>query len=561
MSRHLINKKSPIILIILILSIGAIFRIYSLGFGLPDDQYIFTYSSDENQYMRSLSQMNPRDLNFNPHYFNWGTWHFYELGGILTMAKAFGLVSLNQSKDFYHEYPHEYAKIVLTGRVLSVVYSLAAILLVFYIGKKIFSEKVGLMSALLLSLSPAHIMYSILLKADAAVTFWLLLLLWFSLNILLYGERKYYYLAGVSAGFALGTQWTAVPLLHIIYTANLARNMKTLSLKEWIRNSFSKNVILGYLTMTLVYMIICPYSWLSFKEFVGGVNKIILGRGGGIHAMFISNYLFDPIYVFSIGITYPILILIIFAIIYSLFNIKNKSILVILLFVLPMTCLIVSKGYLMMRYYMVLLPPFFLLVSFSIFSSLEKMDKIKFLSSASKVLMTIILCYCFIYSAGVSAILKRNERVQNIASDWIKDHIPDNSRIGILTSPEIRFVPTIIHNNFYYSKDDMLNRNKPYYHIFSINDDVNVLNREKPVYFILSNLQNFKFELPNFMSPNNNSAAVREQLQKDYKVEKKFSTDLTVKIFNEVTFDYSGLRLPAGFEEFVPTIYILKKKS
>lgn len=545
------NRRS-ILFIIIILTVAALLRILGLGFGLPDKQYIFSYSSDENQYLKAIGRMSFAKLDFNPHYFNWGTWHYYELAASILSADFLGFVSANHSKDFYHAHPEEYAKVVLAGRLLSVIYGLATIILIFYVGRIFFGPSVGLLSTLFLSLSPAHIIQSIFLKADTAVTFWILLMLFSALKILTAETKtRYYYLAGVSSGFALGTQWIALPFIHIPLAAHFLKNFAQ---KRWFHTLFDKKILLTYFAMALIYAVICPYSWLSAHEFLQGIKNIITGTGGGINNIVLPNRFFDTLNILSISITYPVLALLIAGFIFSVYKLKNRKIMLCFIWLFPLTYIILKNGYLIPRYFLPILPGFYLLGAYFI---LKAYAKIKRFSLANKIFITGAILNNLVYASGITAILHRNEKVQNSASDWIRANIPSGAKIGTLTNPEIRFVPTVIHNNYYYDCDDILNKSKSCYNIVSIHDSIKILEQENPRYFILSNQQCFRFEYPRFMNMEKDSPVVREYLEKNYKIIQKFPFDLKVN-FWLMHLDYRRL-LISGLSEFLPTFYILEK--
>lgn len=545
-------NRYTIIFITLILVTAALLRIPGLGFGLPDKQYIFSYSSDENQYLKAIGGMSLANRDFNPHYFNWGTWHYYELAAAILCADIMGLVSANHGKDFYHTHPEEYAKVVLAARSLSIFYALAAVLIIFYIGMVFFNSGVGLLSALLLALSPAHIIQSVFLKADTAVTLWILLILFFALKILTAeGKTRYYCLAGVSCGFALGTQWIALPFIHMPLAAHLIRSSKQ---KRWFSVLFDRKIILAYVMFIVTYAVICPYSWLASREFFQGIRNIVSGKGGGINNIILANRFFDTLDILSVSITYPVLLLLILGFTFSLSKLRDGKILLHFLWLFPLTYIILKNCYLIPRYYLPILPGFYLLCAYFIF---KVNSKIKRFSLVFKIFMAAVISYNMFYASGIIVILQRNEKVQNMASAWIMKNIPSGTRIGILTNPEIRFVPTVIHNNHYYPCDDGLNKDNPCYDIVSIHDNVEILKKEDPGYFVLSDQQCFGFAYPRFMNMNKDSPLVRKYLEDNYAIVRKFSYNLKVN-FWLMDFDYRRL-LISGLSEFLPTFYILKK--
>ena len=108
------------------------------------------------------------------------------IGLIYPQALIYGLFGVN---DF-------------TSNVLSLATSLAGIILIFYLGKLLFNEKIGLMAAFLLSFFPLDVIFSTRLLPDFPAAFFMAL----SVLLFLKGEKenknKYYFLCGLSWGIS-----------------------------------------------------------------------------------------------------------------------------------------------------------------------------------------------------------------------------------------------------------------------------------------------------------------------------------------------------------------------
>ena len=104
-------------------------------------------------------------------------------------------------------------------RLPSVIAGTLTIPLIFLIGKRYFSTKVGLLAAFFLAFDGLSLAQSRIATRDALLVFFILL----SLLLML---RKNAILSAITAGLALATKWSALPLLPLLL-ANSVRFNKT----------------------------------------------------------------------------------------------------------------------------------------------------------------------------------------------------------------------------------------------------------------------------------------------------------------------------------------------
>ncbi len=149
------KEKWPMYLLVIIL-IGLMLRVYLLGrFGLWFDEAINAYLAGHFKNVFFLGNK--------------------EYHGIFFVALVKGWMNVGSSDSFL--------------RFLSVMLGIFSIFVIYYLGKLIFSEKVGILSALFLSISPLHIYYSQELTCYALSVFLALFSSYYFLKILRNPDR------------------------------------------------------------------------------------------------------------------------------------------------------------------------------------------------------------------------------------------------------------------------------------------------------------------------------------------------------------------------------------
>src|SRR5262245_11511780 len=163
-----------------------------------------TFHPDEDKILRQLARMRPEALDFHPGDFGWGTLQTYLVGAALAAGRLAGLVDhpLQAFRDATPEFP----RVFLIGRALSAAFGLATLIVVFLAARRLAGETAGLLAALVLAVSPLHVVHGHFLTADVALGFWV------GLAVLLL-DRGSQAGAGFTLGLALATKPNAVFLL------------------------------------------------------------------------------------------------------------------------------------------------------------------------------------------------------------------------------------------------------------------------------------------------------------------------------------------------------------
>ena len=104
----------------------------------------------------------------------------------------------------------------VAARAVSVAFGVAAIPLVYLVGRELFSRRVGILSALVLALLPYHVIVSRQVLLDGPETTLFLLTMYLIARYASTSSVRYLYVAGLAAGMTFLAKETAVLVLPVI---------------------------------------------------------------------------------------------------------------------------------------------------------------------------------------------------------------------------------------------------------------------------------------------------------------------------------------------------------
>ncbi len=194
--------------------LAAFFRLFGLnwdqGQHLHPDERFLTMVEGAIQIPRNIADyLNPKVSAMNP--YNVG-YNFFVYGTFpLNLTKIVGEATGN----------NHYQNIHFVGRILSALFDLGVVFLVFKIGKKVFNEKTGLWAAFFYSLMVLPIQLSHFFAADTFLNFFLVLSFYFLILLTSRSSLHTFIGLGISFGLALACKISAVYFLPIIGLAFL----------------------------------------------------------------------------------------------------------------------------------------------------------------------------------------------------------------------------------------------------------------------------------------------------------------------------------------------------
>ncbi len=257
-------------LLFIILILAAVVRLYNInwdnGYHLHPDERAIVLSVIKLQFPHNMSEFLSPSSPWNPHFFAYGSFPFY-------LLKIAGDITSIINPQF-----GQYDGINLVGRVISAISDLVTIVLLFLLGKKIFTTFVGLLSSFFYSISVLPIQLSHFYAVDTLLTCFIVLALYLLIRFYEKPTVIKSLFIGLAFGFALATKISAVLLVSSI-GITLVVDFILLFFKEphrphvWFPHvpKFLRH-LLGYglliaISTLLTFLILEPYALIDFSNF------------------------------------------------------------------------------------------------------------------------------------------------------------------------------------------------------------------------------------------------------------------------------------------------------
>lgn len=159
-----------------------------------------------------------------------------------------------------------YGNVYLVGRTLSAVMDLLTVALVFFIGARLFSRKVGVLGAAFSTFAVLQIQQSHFFTVDTFITFFTLLTVYFAVEVLTARQDRVdlvsYLLFGAALGMAAASKINAVP---VALTLPLAAGVHWLGMDQETRSQqlprITLYLVLAAMTSLVVFRIFQPYAF------------------------------------------------------------------------------------------------------------------------------------------------------------------------------------------------------------------------------------------------------------------------------------------------------------
>ena len=243
------NKKTVLILLILIIILGGALRLIGTDFGLP------YYPNPDEAFFVNPS-FNILALKTPGWYGAPGTTNIYLDSIILFVV---GNV-LDHDTSILTQYQADPTLFMLIARIIYALIGTASIFLVYWLSQKLFKKyTLSLLAALGLSLSVLHVEHSHYIRPDILMIFFILLTALFSVYIWQTGKLKHYILAGIMLALAVATKYPAILAIIFILTGHY------LYCKENKQKFFNKKIILAGIISLASFLIIFPYILIDAK--------------------------------------------------------------------------------------------------------------------------------------------------------------------------------------------------------------------------------------------------------------------------------------------------------
>lgn len=440
-----LRKHKVIILLSVILLFGFYLRTFNINWDSnysfhPDERAIALFTIPLKIPLTTQGFFSTQS-SFNPHFFAYGNFPIYLLYFCVSAVKH-----LDPTIGYY-------GKINLLGRFLSSLADTGTILVLFLLGKKIFSKNVGLLASLFYAIAVLPIQLSHFYAVDTLLSFFMILTLYLIVHILIRPSYKKSILLGAIFGLALATKISALSLIPIISLGVFlmvvkkfhSSEKKKIQVKKLLK-AFICHLALVALFSIIVFFVTQPYALIDFGEFVkqtqaqSQMTKSAFTFPYTLQYVGIIPYYYELQQVFLWGYGPILTILSLFGFILLVNNIfrskggKNFSSIIITSYFLIYFLLVGSFKVGWMRY---MLPLYPILAIFSaIFVNdylrpqLEKHVHKKSRVLVDKLVLIFLLLLPLLWTFSfISIYQKKNTRI--IATEWIHSHIPAGSVLAV----------------------------------------------------------------------------------------------------------------------------------
>ena len=275
-SRVRIPRVSTRIALALILLLAVGLRLYGINWdqgGLfhPDERAFLVQVNDlqfpEGDEWSDI--FDPEASTLNPGSFNWGSLPHYALKSIQYAVAPFKWMNLFELR--------------FAGRALSAFSDVATVLLVFMIGRAVFSSRVGLLAALLSAVAVQQVQLSHFFAVDTFMTTFIVATIYYSIRVAQNGRRRDSVLAGVMFGLAVATKFSVLPLAfalvlaHLIYATSRKGDRFSLeglasdesATRQWVTY---KNLLITAGAVVVVLVVTQPYMFLDFGTYIDNIS-------------------------------------------------------------------------------------------------------------------------------------------------------------------------------------------------------------------------------------------------------------------------------------------------
>ena len=226
----------------------------SLPFGAENDEAVFVRAS-----ARIASSQNA-----NPGWFGHpGSTFIYPLALLYAAPSAVfpGRPFLRVDPDLFTGYAPRHAGFYLTARLLAAAYFIAAIPLVYLIGRRSFSDRAALAGAWLFMTAPLAVSYAQIARTDSAATFFGLLALLALIRLSEAPALGKAALGGVAVGLAVASRYFMVALVPVLVLASMEafRSRRLLRpTRRWL------TVSAALTACAAAFILSTPYLFLDF---------------------------------------------------------------------------------------------------------------------------------------------------------------------------------------------------------------------------------------------------------------------------------------------------------
>ncbi|GAB4516209.1 MAG: hypothetical protein Kow0047_28150 [Anaerolineae bacterium] len=162
----------------------------------------------------------------------------------------------------------------LVGRHLSALFDTGSVALIYAIGRRVYGRKTALLAAALSALTVTQIQLAHFYAFDPVATFFVMLAVWASIRLAQDGDVPSAVLAGIAAGCAVSSKFSAMPILAApgvavlvpLWRAGRAHGWGSTETADALRRSLGREVLV-LICAFLAFFVTSPFAVLDWEAF------------------------------------------------------------------------------------------------------------------------------------------------------------------------------------------------------------------------------------------------------------------------------------------------------
>jgi len=426
-----IYLKANHIALLLILGLAFVLRMNGILWGLPSEYHPqHSYHPDEWVAILWATQLYS-GMVLDAHFGYGGTLY---ISFIQVCLKLSSLLT-----DWLPGY-NAFANSILVTRFVLLVVSLLSIFLLYVIASKLYNPRSGLLAALILSVTPAHVIWAQRVRVDELAS--LMVLLIFYLAVCVYQQRtvavRFWLLAGVSVGAATALR---APLLLFAVAPIIGLVLSQPNIKDIRYKTFFKPVSVYLLSILLAYIGFSPYSLLYFDNLIGGLALQRQYQS----SLFVEAVGLGPVwwqylrYMLPQALGWPVFLLFIVATIWVA-RFRDKRVELIFYSMLPSLIVTALVSWVVVRYTIPLLP-FLILIIIAFLHNLHAIAQVRKIVLPGVILLLVLTLSFLLPFQSLNA----SKNIRDEIHDWMSTAISPGATVLTLRSysNDVFFEPNI----------------------------------------------------------------------------------------------------------------------
>ena len=235
-----------------VLLVNLALRMWDAGQGLNANRYF-----DEQFILKNVTAL-LKHGDFRPRHAFYLSLSYLPQAAVLAASQSLYRVTRYEPFSIYRHTSDGYSPTAYwLCRMMSVVYGVLSLWLLFLIGRRVYSPEVGLLAAAIQAAFPRHLLSSVEIKPDILVILLVVLTLYWTLGAALRPSLARFLLVGFGVGLAVSTKYTGIAAAFPITAATVVNGRRDRRQWGWL--------VLAGLTSVVTFVALNPFLGVVFR--------------------------------------------------------------------------------------------------------------------------------------------------------------------------------------------------------------------------------------------------------------------------------------------------------